>query len=339
MEYPGTYYFTKSSEACSAVIKIDGEIVKVISTDDVVLIQADKNSTKKNLPIPGIPSAIEFLDGSSFVPINESIRWSSDSYISIIIEKIANNVKAFSFILICIPIILWSLIFVVMPNISEYVANQVPENSKTLISKTVLEQFSKTYFVKSGIAEDNKKEIEIYFFESLKRLDLNKNKYELLFYKADFLGANAFALPDGTIILTDDMVLLLIDHPEALLSVLLHEVGHVENNHSLKQITRSLGIGLIFTYITGDAQGLTEIITGTGLGLLQASFSREMEVEADIFSLNSLNKIGISKERFIFAMKKFTSNTDSEAENNLYLEYLSSHPHIDKRIELLNKYE
>jgi Zn-dependent protease with chaperone function len=112
-------------------------------------------------------------------------------------------------------------------------------------------------------------------------------------------------------------------------------VGHVENNHSVRLIIQSLGVGIIFTYLVGDIQGLTEIISGSGAGLLQSSFSREMEIEADNFSVVSLDKINIPKERFIFAMETIGLNEDESGSNSLLVKYLSTHPHTEERIQLV----
>jgi Zn-dependent protease with chaperone function len=339
LEVQGTYYFARSAKTCPAKVEIKESALKVFSDDGLLLLETEKSSVKTNLPISGVSSSLEFDDGSSFIPRDNSIRWFSDSLVSRATEKLASNVKIVSAMFIVCPLFIWFLIFTVIPNIGEYAANKVPEAPKGIISKNIMEYFSKNYFTKSEISYEERTIIKDDFFKNLDLLELNSNQYELLFYKADIFGANAFALPDGTIILTDEMVEKLQTHPNALLAILLHEVGHIENNHSIKQIIQSLGIGLIFTYLVGDVQGLSEIVTGSGLGLLQASFSREMEIEADQFSLEYLNKIGLSKKEFIFAMEAILKNDNGEDDGSaLYAKYLSSHPHTEKRIELAKNY-
>ena len=134
------------------------------------------------------------------------------------------------------------------------------------------------------------------------------------------------------------MVLLLEDNPQALLSILLHEVGHVENNHGLKLMVESIGYSIVISYLIGDIQGFTEILSTSGIFLLQASFSREHETEADMFSLESLNKLGISKDNFIYAFEKISDQNELE-DYEKYLKYISTHPITDDRIKLAEEYK
>ena len=225
--------------------------------------------------------------------------------------------------------------FTVIPNIAESTAELIPQAPKSTLSKGLMEHLEENFFLSSEIDSKQIETIETLFYEALDDLGLDRKKYLLLFYKSDYLGPNALALPDGTIILTDGMIEKLISYPDSLLSVLLHEVGHIENNHSIRLIIQSLGVGIIFTYLVGDIQGLAEIVSGSGIGLLQSSFSREMEIEADRFSVVSLDKINIPKERFIFAMETIDSDGDEPGSNSLLVKYLSTHPHTEERIQLV----
>ena len=337
MEVQGTYYFPESTKTCTSRIKIKKNNIKVFTSGGDLLLETNKNSVKQSLSIPGLPNSLEFFDGSSFIPSDKSIKWSSDAPLMRITERLMNNIKFVIIIILFCPLVFWFLIFKAIPNIAENTAELIPEASKGIISEKSLDYHKDDYFVKSEIDSKKRIKIETLFFETLNNLGLDKERYKLFFYKAEVIGANAFALPDGTIILTDGMVEKLISNPGSLLAILLHEVGHIENNHGVRLIIQSLGMGIIFTYLVGDIQGLTEMISGSGLGLLQASFSREMEIEADKFSMNCLKEIGIPKEKFIFAMETLALEQDETEHNNLFIKYLSTHPHIKKRIELAKR--
>ena len=64
-----------------------------------------------------------------------------------------------------------------------------------------------------------------------------------------------------------------------------------------------------------------------------------MEKEADIFSVNSLKNLNISPDEFVTAMETFL---DDENHNDfgelMYLEYLSSHPNLKERIEVIKSH-
>lgn len=57
--------------------------------------------------------------------------------------------------------------------------------------------------------------------------------YRLLFRRGGRVGADAFALPSGAIIVTDELIAL-AKHEYEVVAVLAHEIGHVRNRHGLR---------------------------------------------------------------------------------------------------------
>ncbi|MFD2271073.1 M48 family metallopeptidase [Undibacterium arcticum] len=74
--------------------------------------------------------------------------------------------------------------------------------------------------------------------------------YELVFRHSN-IGPNAFALPNGTIILTDQLVMLARNDP-AVLAVLAHELGHLQQRHSLRRVFQTVGVGVAIHFMLGD---------------------------------------------------------------------------------------
>ena len=60
----------------------------------------------------------------------------------------------------------------------------------------------------------------------------------LEFRASPALGPNAFALPSGIIVVTDELVTLAHDDRE-ILAVLGHELGHVAHRHVMRQLLQS----------------------------------------------------------------------------------------------------
>ena len=116
-------------------------------------------------------------------------------------------------------------------------------------------------------------------------------KYQLLF-RGGKMGPNAFALPGGTIVITDDLVEMFPDNEDALAGVLGHEIGHVEMEHSLRRIYRAVGIATMVTLMAGDAGPMVEDILLEGGALLSLSFSRDQETESDNFAVDLMHEVG-----------------------------------------------
>lgn len=157
--------------------------------------------------------------------------------------------------------------------------------------------------------------------------------YTLNFRKGGTIGPNAFALPDGTIVLTDELVELAGDD-EIVLGVLAHEIGHVDHEHSLRQLYRAAGVTGLIMLIGGDIGSGTEDLLIQGSALLALSYSREAENQADHFSVDLMHKAGkdpAAIARFFELLRdKFGDNGEND--------FLSTHPATPERIAETRRY-
>ncbi|MFC3532168.1 M48 family metallopeptidase [Vogesella facilis] len=118
----------------------------------------------------------------------------------------------------------------------------------------------------------------------------SRYRYTLLLRDAPDIGANAFALPGGSIVVTDQL-LQVVTRADELDAILAHEAGHVEARHGLRSALESAGVLAALTLITGDASSLTVLLP---MALANASYSREHEREADRFAFAALRRHGLS---------------------------------------------
>jgi Zn-dependent protease with chaperone function len=99
------------------------------------------------------------------------------------------------------------------------------------------------------------------------------------------MGANAFALPGGKIVMTDGIVKAASDKglpDDALVGVLAHEIGHVVHRHTTRLVVEQgvLNVGL------GLALGDVSAIVSTGASVMTGlAYSRSHEREADCYAI------------------------------------------------------
>ena len=74
--------------------------------------------------------------------------------------------------------------------------------------------------------------------------------FHLELRRSEVVGANAFALPDGTIVVTDALVHL-AENDEELLAVLAHEIGHVVHHHALRSVMQNSAVALLLAFALG----------------------------------------------------------------------------------------
>lgn len=152
-----------------------------------------------------------------------------------------------------------------------------------------------------------------------------KHTIQLAVMRSD--KANAFTLPGGYIVLLEGLIRE-AESPEEVAGILAHELGHVYHRHILERTLNTVGIGLMVDMFTGG--GGTAIYATSAI--LQLSFSREQEAEADRYALTLLDQNHINPTR----MADFFSRAAKTKEGKQWqemLEFLSTHPAAQARMD------
>ncbi len=154
-------------------------------------------------------------------------------------------------------------------------------------------------------------------------------RHALLFRSGGRMGANAFALPDGTLIVTDELVALARDDDDVL-AVLAHELGHVHERHGVRMLLQGSATALFMAWYIGDVSSL--LATGPTV-LVQAGYSRGMETEADDFASRALRARGRSPALLADMLERLMAahGRDNAADNG-FQGWFSSHPDTASRI-------
>lgn len=144
--------------------------------------------------------------------------------------------------------------------------------------------------------------------------------------------ANAWALPDGSIVLSDAMVRLIGEGTDAagqrelLIGLYGHELGHVTQRHGLKMLVQVSLTSALGTLVFGDISGL---LASAPLLLGQLAWSREAEREADVAALAMLRAHGLDGEPMARLLERLADGNEAAGGGS---ELLSSHPDHAERI-------
>ncbi|NNP72773.1 peptidase [Acinetobacter defluvii] len=260
-------------------------------------------------------------------------------------------------------LILFSVVFVVffaftlvkwgIPAASHYVAFQLPENSMQRLGDEAEAYVDKYWTEPSELAKGQQEQIRKQYIEKI----AEGRPAKLLFRKGSELGANAIALPNNTIIVTDELVELAHSDQE-ILGVLAHEQGHLIKRHSLQQGLSSLGMSVLYIAMTGDSSDLFSSLPAAMLG---AKYSRKFEQEADLYALNLMDRQHIEVEHFANLLQRLNDEYESadtkddkeksgkaqqkteasETDSHLdrVLEIFESHPATEERIKMVRDFE
>ncbi len=201
-----------------------------------------------------------------------------------------------------------------LPALASGAANFTPSSVVSLMDAGTLSTVDKVLFNASNLDKARKREISGLFDELVMQAGQNEPALKLLFRDGGRLGANAIALPGGTIIITDQLIAAAKSDDE-IAGVLGHEIGHVELRHSLKQIYRVLGIGFMVTIIGGDSGQLVEDVIAQAAVLESLSYTRKFETESDYRSAELMVGIGRDPFAFVELLKRLTNDDGKKKEN------------------------
>ena len=141
--------------------------------------------------------------------------------------------------------------------------------------------------------------------------------HRLEFRSAEEIGANALALPGGTIVVTDQLVDVLSDD-RAFDAIVAHELGHQRHRHALRQTLRSSFVIVLAAFFARDVSAASSVVVGVPTFLLQSHYSRGFEEEPPC--LRRAGGDGESPAWFAEAMRSERGHEFGEEE------YLSTHP-------------
>jgi Zn-dependent protease with chaperone function len=142
------------------------------------------------------------------------------------------------------------------------------------------------------------------------------------------LGPNAFALPGGQMCVTDELIELLRDEPDAVLTVLAHEVGHVRHRHGLRMGLRAGVTAVVAALWLGDYSSL---LNGLPVVLATSAYSRDHEREADAYARELARRGGADPARIAVFFQRVREKYGEAAATPLAIAF-SSHPADGERI-------
>jgi len=207
----------------------------------------------------------------------------------------------------------------------------IPPQVERSVAEHSMETLDRFAFSASELDADTQQRLRTEFHELLRAQGYKQN-IVLLFRNSKRIGPNAFALPGGVIVVTDQLVKL-ADDPREIMAVLGHELGHVVNKHGMRRIVENSAVALVMFTLTNDANTVMQAAASFPVMLINSKYSRAYETQADRYDLDFLQRAGISPEYYADILRKLQKAThDSNAPS-----FLASHPATEERIKLVEQ--
>ncbi len=334
----GNLYEKDSSTSKKVELSIRENIYIITHNDDTIF-SGQLSLLKISPRVGSILRKIELEEGLIFttkensfvdeflIPKKNILHKLESSFILIILSISVTILLTFSFFK-------WGV-----PYSSKKLAFMLPANFNVKISENALEALDEYLLKKTKLDDKKKKEILASFQKNVQPYIENKDFNIKLNFREWKMGKqsipNALALPDGNIIITDELIRL-SKNSEELNAVIYHEIGHIVNRHSLQRIIESSFVTVFLMYISGDATAISDFGVGLGSILIDTNYSRKHELDADEYALKKMLNMRINPENFSNILEKITNKKSTK---KTIFNYFSSHPTNKERYELVEKYK
>lgn len=232
------------------------------------------------------------------------------------------------------------------PWLATQLAREVPLRWEQTVSQQGLQDLDAHWLSPSRLPPQRQQDLRARFDALARQVPASMRPYrsyaprlQLVFRSG--MGANAFALPGGTIVMTDDIVLAADRQPapdDALLGVLAHEMGHVMHRHTTRLVVEqgvlNVGLGLAL----GDLS--TAVASGSAL-LTGLAYHRDHETEADCYAATLLRHTGIPTQPMADLLLAIDAQarekSHAAAPSARWVTLLSSHPDTPERARRLKQ--
>lgn len=335
----GIWHPPASSRAVAASLHFGEEgIVQARDADGKPLAATPGPKIEFSDRIGGIVRRLTFLDGSVFeTPDNDGV----DAMLKALKRRpgVVHELERFRPRLALFVIAVVALSFAIyryaVPLLVEAAVLLTPPVVPKLLSQSVMISLDQTVLEPTKLSTEDQTAIAAEFGRLAEIAPRGAGGYVLNFRGGGAVGPNAFALPDGTLVLTDELVALAGSDREAVLGVLAHEIGHVEREHALRRIYRAAGVAGLIMMIGGDIGSGAQDVLVQGAALMSLSYSRDQERDADRYAVQLMHAAG----RDPLAIARFFDLLATKLGDSGYADsFLSTHPPTPERIEDTRRY-
>jgi Zn-dependent protease with chaperone function len=319
------YFDGKTSRGHDVTVMLSSGKLAVVG--HAVMAEFDARGVRRSLRIANTPRWLYLPGGGACVTDdNDAIdRWTVDRRYERILHRWESRPGYAAFAVVLVVAALWLLIDHGIPAAAEQIAERIPVGAEETLGRESLAGLENFALKPTTLPVVRQEE----YRRKLAAMAGNQAvPYRLEFRASPVFGPNAFALPSGIIVMTDELVKS-AHHEQEVLGVLAHELGHVRHRHSMRHLLESSAIALVIAGVTGDVASATSFAAAAPALLLNAKFSREFEREADRYAIDLMRKGGLDPRYLARLLDRLEE--DHGGKRGTIPTFLSSHPATDER--------
>ncbi|MEP1444187.1 MAG: M48 family metallopeptidase [Hyphomicrobiales bacterium] len=333
----GNFFEAGAGKSTASILRVaEGTVVITNAHDNQTIVRAKRNEVSISDRIGTIPRRLTLPDNSVFVTSdNNGVDRLVGTSMS---DASVNWLEKFHPRMIIIAVVAIGLVLAMyryaLPVAINVAVAATPNAVIKAISKASFTGLEDRLFKPTKVDKERQEKLAAAFQDLISHSDGRVKSLEPhLRFHASPIGPNAFALPDGTIVVTDALLKLVDD--DTVIGVLGHELGHVRHQHGLRLIYRSVGFFVMIQLIAGDVGGIFEDALVQGAGILTLSYSRNFERQADDYSIILMKRAGRDPLALTNFFEKIAQKLENK--NSIIPGWLSTHPSSAERVKRIQE--
>ena len=219
-----------------------------------------------------------------------------------------------------------------IPLASRLILAAVPMSVDRAIGDVFFDSMSGSTLTPSRLAAHEQARLRAAFDRALARADGADRLATTLEFRAGAIGPNAFALPGGRIVITDELVSLVGAREDVVVGVLAHEYGHVKARHGVRLVAQSALLRTVTSLMLGD---FSAVLAGAPALLGEQAYSRDFERDADVESVRVLRAAGLSPAAMVSFFEKLAEK-DLGSGSGVAIAF-ASHPADAERVDFFRR--
>ena len=335
IEFHGIYLDGRSSRLYPAILTCDGRVLRIRVKEESIDRSVSLADCRIDPPLGKTTPAIRLPDGA--VCETEDTKAFAELYAISgrnrgmrFVHFIESRWKLVGLSFMGIVLFVWLFKIYAIPYLAKEIAFSTPASISEELSRQTMKILDKQFLRPSTLGSKRITELRSIFSELVKDTGPGDFDYRLEFRKSPFTGPNAFALPSGQIVMTDELVKLSENNRE-LEGILVHEIGHVKERHGLRMAIQNTGVFVIIAVLLGDLAEISSTAASLPTILAQSDYSREFERAADRFAVLYF----VQKQWDITPMQDILKRISKDMPNFPGESILSTHPVMQERIRYL----
>jgi Zn-dependent protease with chaperone function len=292
---PGRYFYPNAARFVPARAGAEGRLLRIEDESGGVLVQTPARAVRVSARLARLTRRFDLPDGAIFETDDND---GADDLLRALRKRRRGGFtdrleRAWPVVALSLLVTLATgAIFIVqvIPRVAEWLAREtLPAVAHTMSEQTLsaLDRFALKPTKLS--AADQFKATKL-FLTVATHARGGLRGYRLVF-RSGTIGPNAFALPDGTIVMTDELWPLIKDDEE-IEGVFAHEMSHVDHAHGLQRVFEASLFPAALAIFTGDMSQISQMAAILPGIIAQSAYSRSFEQQADDDAAATLRSMG-----------------------------------------------